>query len=80
MPFKKILAIALLAFPVFASAGTKLIETTATGVGRDDNEALADALANAVAQVNGTQSSMSVNSGSAVLEAQSRLDHCTVDA
>lgn len=69
----KTLAVALmLLLPAWSFAGTRLVETTATGVGRDDNEALADALANAVAQVNGTQSSLSVHTGSAVLEGQAK--------
>jgi hypothetical protein len=51
-----------------AFAGTRNVDSTATGIGGDENEALADALAKAVAQVNGTKSSMSVSTGKAVVE------------
>jgi len=44
-------------------AGAKEIETTAVGLGADDNAALADALAKAVAQVNGVRSSLAVSTG-----------------
>ncbi len=46
----------------FAAMG-KEIETTASGLGSDENAALADALARAVAQVNGVRSSMNVSTG-----------------
>lgn len=47
----------------------KEVETVATGSGADENEALADALAKAVAQTNGVSSSVNISTGK--LEARS---------
>lgn len=46
------------------------VETVATGSGADENEALADALARAVAQVNGVSSSLDVSTGKGVVTAE----------
>lgn len=46
-----------------ASIQAKEVETTAVGLGADENAALADALAKAVAQVNGVRSAMDVSTG-----------------
>lgn len=56
-----ILLVLLLGFS--ASAFSRDIETTATGTGEDESSALADALAKAVAQVNGVSSAMDVSTG-----------------
>lgn len=57
-----------------ALAATKLVDTTATGIGTDETEALADALAKAVSQVNGTSASLSVSTKQAALEDEQNLD------
>jgi hypothetical protein len=49
------------------------IETTAVGSGADENAALADALAKAVAQVNGVRSSMNVSTGKAQVSEKSSI-------
>lgn len=46
------------------------IETIASGSGADENEALADALARAVGQVNGVSSTLDVSTGKAVVTAE----------
>jgi hypothetical protein len=54
-----------------AQAASRTVDSTATGIGAGEDEALADALAKAVAQVNGTRSSMRVNTGQLVVEGRS---------
>lgn len=57
---------AIFALPCSLWSGQTLakeIETVATGTGADENEALADALAKAVAQTNGVSSSVNISTG-----------------
>lgn len=57
---------AIAAMPCVLWSGESLareIETLATGTGADENEALADALAKAVAQTNGVSSSVNISTG-----------------
>jgi hypothetical protein len=53
-----------------ASASTSEVETIATGTGSDETQALADALARAVSQVNGVSSSLEVSTGRGVVTAE----------
>jgi hypothetical protein len=53
-----------------ASASTSEVETIATGTGPDETQALADALARAVSQVNGVSSSLEVSTGRGVVTAE----------
>lgn len=55
----------------FSVAFAKEIETTAEGSGPDQNSALADALARAVAQVNGVRASLNVSTGKVELTERS---------
>lgn len=66
-----LLALCVAAAGSVASAAE--IETTAIGLGADENQALADALAKAVAQVNGVQSSMNVSTGKAQISERSSM-------
>jgi hypothetical protein len=57
---------AMLVVVLLACSGlafSREIEATVTGTGEDESSALANALAKAVAQVNGVNSSMSVSTG-----------------
>lgn len=60
-------ALTILLLSAFGSLQAAEIPTTAVGTGADENAALADALAKAVAQVNGVRSSMNVSTGKATI-------------
>lgn len=69
------LVIACFALLCSFAAPSRELETTAVGLGSDENAALADALAKAVSQVNGVRSSMNVSTGKVeVVERRSETD------